>query len=522
MTFFDKLEPWFLETRRDLPWRINRTPYRVWLSEIMLQQTQVITVIDYYERFTAKFPTVQALAAAPEDDILALWSGLGYYSRARNLHKTSKIITEEYAGVFPDDYQALQKFPGIGSYTAGAILAFAFSKAAPVVDGNIARVLSRLLNDPGDKKHFESISLELAQKAPDVLLWQEGLMELGALVCTPTQPACHACPFGSVCLARQHGTIEQLPVKQAKPEKTRLDIICALVHNDEHIWLQKNQGNGLFKGLYAPPNLVTTPENKIQDFKQLLSAHKLWPPPSEKFLTVQRTLTHRNLHLHAKIISMPSALIPNEYQIKKSELSKIGLSAAVKNLLSKAALLSLLLTTISCSHKNASIRYVPRIPEAPKRLDPVSYAQNLIGQPYATLDGKKYRPDCSGTVKAIYDAAGLSLGKVEGTEAIYEYIKKNGQLDMKQAQKGDLVFFNAGDKKQLAHIGFIEEIFPDNTILFIHHMSGMIIRSRMNIKSPNLQIDPRNQTRLNHILRRANQKKGYTAGQLFAGFGRLK
>lgn len=521
MTFFDKLEPWFLETRRDLPWRVNRTPYRVWLSEIMLQQTQVATVIDYYERFTAQFPTLEALAAAPEDDILALWSGLGYYSRARNLYKTAQIIVAKHSGVFPDDYQALQKLPGIGSYTAGAILAFAFSKAAPVVDGNIARVLSRLLNDPGDKKHFENISLELAQKTPRVLLWQEGLMELGALVCTPTQPECHVCPFGSVCLARKHKTIDQLPVKQAKPEKTRLDIVCALVHNDEYIWLQKNHGDGLFKGLYAPPNLSTTAENRTQDFEQLLDLHKLPAPKPGKFLTVQRTLTHRNLHLHAKIVSMPSALIPNEYRIKKSELGKIGLSAAIKNLLKQAALLSLLLTTVACSYKNASIRYVQRIPEPPVRIDPIGYAQGLIGQPYATFDGKSYRPDCSGTVKAIYDAAGLPLGKIEGTDAIYQYIQKNGKLDMRQPKPGDLVFFNAGDKKQLAHIGFVEEILPDNTILFIHHMSGLIIRSRMNLKSPNLQMDPQNQTRLNHVLRRANQKKGYTAGQLFAGFGRL-
>ncbi|MEI6806963.1 MAG: hypothetical protein WCK49_10765 [Myxococcaceae bacterium] len=164
MTFFDKLEPWFLKTQRDLPWRIDRSPYRVWLSEIMLQQTQVATVIDYYERFTAKFPTVEALANAPEDEILALWSGLGYYSRARNLHKTAKIIASEHAGIFPDDHEALQKLPGIGSYTAGAILGFAFQKAAPVVDGNIMRVLSRLLNDFGDKKHFETISLERLKK----------------------------------------------------------------------------------------------------------------------------------------------------------------------------------------------------------------------------------------------------------------------------------------------------------------------------------------------------------------------
>ena len=148
MTFFDNfLKPWFLKTQRDLPWRLNRSPYRVWVSEIMLQQTQVATVIDYYQRFTERFPTVNALSTAHEDEVLALWSGLGYYSRARNLHKTAQIITRDHAGIFPDTHEALQRLPGIGSYTAGAILAFAFQKPAPVVDGNIARVFSRLFDD---------------------------------------------------------------------------------------------------------------------------------------------------------------------------------------------------------------------------------------------------------------------------------------------------------------------------------------------------------------------------------------
>ncbi|MEI6806964.1 MAG: NUDIX domain-containing protein, partial [Myxococcaceae bacterium] len=300
-------------------------------------------------------------------------------------------------------------------------------------------------------------------------------MELGALVCKPTNPDCEQCPFGKVCLARKNNTIEQLPIKQAKPEKTRLDIVCVLLHDSEHIWLEKNHGDGLFKGLYAPPNLNTTPENKAQDFEKIRSSLNLPDPKSNKFLSTQRTLTHRNLHLHAKLISMPSASYPSPHWIKKSELNQIGLSAAIKNLLSKAALLSILLMPLACSHKNASIRYVQRVPvepvrQEPVRQNPVQYAKSLIGLSYAVLNNKTYRADCSGTVKAIYDAGGLSLGNTEGTEAIYKYIDKNGTLDMKKPKIGDLVFFNAGDKKQLNHIGFVEEILPDNTILFIHHM----------------------------------------------------
>ena len=159
MDFFAKnLINWYKTNKRELPWRHTSDPYKIWLSEIILQQTQVVQGLSYYYKFVKHYPTVKHLAKAPIDEVMKHWQGLGYYSRARNLHKTAKIIVAEQAGVFPDDYQALQKLPGIGSYTAGAILAFAFSKAAPVVDGNIARVLSRLLNDPGDKKHFEKIA----------------------------------------------------------------------------------------------------------------------------------------------------------------------------------------------------------------------------------------------------------------------------------------------------------------------------------------------------------------------------
>ncbi|MES2504634.1 MAG: A/G-specific adenine glycosylase [Myxococcota bacterium] len=511
MTFFDNfheqdilLKRWFKAHQRDLPWRVNRTPYRVWLSEIMLQQTQVATVIDYYLRFTHRFPTVQDLATASEDEVLSLWSGLGYYSRARNLHRAAKLVYSEYSGVFPSDYKTLQTLPGVGSYTAGAIMAFALDKPAPVVDGNIARVLSRLLNDrtrwgdgPG-KKHFESLSLSFAEKARSPLLWQEGLMELGATVCKPSRPDCASCPFQSSCLARQHNTIEQLPVLMKKPEKTRLDVYCELIYNNDHIWLEKNQSTGLFKGLYAPPLCE----------------------PFESTLTVKRTLTHRNLHLHAKLIPMDIAERPSAHWIKRSALNQIGLSTAVKTLLQKAALLSILLTS-ACSVKGPSIRYLTRIEQTlPGRQDPVVYAKQLVGKSHAKLGGKDYRADCSGTVRAIYDAGGIWLGNASSTDDMYRYVQKNGQLDTRAPKPKDLIFFNAGDSKELAHIGFVEEVLPDGTVLFIHHISGMIVRSRMNLKSPNLQTDPQSGARLNHILRRG-KRKGYTAGQLFVAFGRM-
>lgn len=477
----------------------------MWVSEIMLQQTQVATVIDYYLRFTEKFPDVQSLAAAHEDEVLALWSGLGYYSRARNLHRSAQMVVNEFGGKFPEDYRELQKLPGVGSYTAGAIMAFAYSKPAPVVDGNIARVFSRLFVDEtvwGDgpaKKHFEALSFQYASQVENVLLWQEGLMELGALICKPSSPDCSACPFKLQCKAYAENRQDEFPRMLAKPEKTRLDMYCTLRYDHEHIWLEKNHGERLFGGLYAPP--LCEPFNMAQA------------------VSVQRTLTHRNLHLHAKLEPMCSEKNPSPHWIKRSALGKVGMSAAVKTLLKKAALLMLL---SGCSVKSPSIRYVTRLApvKAVQKQDPFEYARSLMGQTQAVLDGKKYRSDCSGTVKAIYDAAGWSLGGVEGTDDIYKYVQKSGKLDTKTPKAGDLVFFHEGGNNRLAHVGFVESILPDQTILFIHQMNGIIVRSRMNLTSPNLQMDPKTGSRLNHILRRGG-KKGYTAAQLFVAFGRV-
>ncbi|HNK05571.1 MAG TPA: A/G-specific adenine glycosylase, partial [Giesbergeria sp.] len=211
--------------RSSLPWQRTRDPYRVWLSEIMLQQTQVATVLDYYARFLARFPDVHALAAAPQDDVLALWSGLGYYSRARNLHRCAQQVVQVHGGRFPATVAELSALPGIGRSTAGAIAAFCFGQRAPILDANVRRVLTRLLGFDGD----------LAQAAQERALWQhaqdllptqqldesmprytQGLMDLGAMVCLPRQPRCEACPLQVHCVARAEGTPEQYPVRTRK------------------------------------------------------------------------------------------------------------------------------------------------------------------------------------------------------------------------------------------------------------------------------------------------------------------
>lgn len=211
--------------RSSLPWQCTRDPYRVWLSEIMLQQTQVATVLDYYARFLARFPDVHALAAAPPDDVLALWSGLGYYSRARNLHRCAQQVVQVHGGRFPATVAELSALPGIGRSTAGAIAAFCFGQRAPILDANVRRVLTRLLGFGGD----------LAQAAQERALWQhaqdllptqqldesmprytQGMMDLGAMVCLPRQPRCEACPLQAHCVARAKGTPEQYPVRTRK------------------------------------------------------------------------------------------------------------------------------------------------------------------------------------------------------------------------------------------------------------------------------------------------------------------
>lgn len=337
------VENWFLQHRRDLAWRTNRTAYRVWLSEIMLQQTQVSVVTDYFNRFVARFPDIFDLANASEDEVLSMWSGLGYYSRCRNLHKTAKVIASEYAGKFPSERELLLKLPGIGSYTAGAILAFAFNKAAPVVDGNIARVLSRVYNDdtifetPPGKKHFEALNLQLALQATHVGTFQEGIMELGATVCNKHAPLCLTCPLQNDCLARKEGTALQLPKKEKKLIRKEMHVVGAIVNDGTHIWLQKRTGKPLFGGLYEPPTIMLEEgENPRDGLIRLLSEYSIKAIDNNKdAVVVTRQLTHRDLFMYGFLMQVSSSKIPQGNRFRHEQLDEIGISQAVKILLQK-------------------------------------------------------------------------------------------------------------------------------------------------------------------------------------------
>ena len=252
------LGAWFDRVARDLPWRRTRDPYAIWLSEVMLQQTRVETVIPYYERFLARYPTVADLAGATLDQVLSLWSGLGYYRRARVLHLAAREVTERYGGAFPAEAAGLRDLPGVGAYTAGAIASIAFDRREALVDGNVARVLARLEGIDDDIKSAAGARRLWAAAARLVPAERPGrfnqaLMELGATVCTPRSPRCDACPVDGACAARAAGREEELPVISPKREAPSVAMVAAVVRAGRRVLLARRAEGGLFGGLWEPP-----------------------------------------------------------------------------------------------------------------------------------------------------------------------------------------------------------------------------------------------------------------------------
>lgn len=255
------LLPWYAEHKRDLPWRTDREPYHIWLSEIMLQQTRVEAVKGYYARFLEALPTIEALAKADDELLHKLWEGLGYYSRVRNLKKAAIQIMNRHGGRFPGIYEDILALPGIGEYTAGAVSSIAFGLKTPAVDGNVLRVLSRLRNDPSPidlpetKKEVRKILAAIYPKeAGD---FTQALMELGATLCGPNRkPRCDECPCREICLGYKHGTAESLPVKSPKKEKRQENRTVFILSCDGAFALEKRQGKGLLAGLWQFPNVT--------------------------------------------------------------------------------------------------------------------------------------------------------------------------------------------------------------------------------------------------------------------------
>lgn len=302
---------WFWANHRVLPFRSDPTPYHVWVSEIMLQQTRVAAAVPYYERFVQELPDIPALAACEEERLLKLWEGLGYYSRVRNLQKAARIVCEQYGGQLPGDLAALKKLPGIGDYTAGAIASIGFGIPAPAVDGNVLRVFARLYNDEGNIMQpavkaatTQKVMAQQPAEAPGD--FNQALMELGALVCTPGQPDCAACPLQALCLGRQSGNPARLPQKAPKKARKKCELTLCLAQDAAGRWLLQKRGEqGVLAGLWQPPVLA---EEALDEKKALAAAQKLLPAAvllKEKPLKAKHIFTHLEWHMTAYVMAAP-------------------------------------------------------------------------------------------------------------------------------------------------------------------------------------------------------------------------
>lgn len=341
MNFTNIITHWYSKNKRDLPWRKTNNPYRIWLSEIILQQTQIKQGLPYYEVFVKKFPSVKHLALAKEEEVLKLWQGLGYYSRARNMHKTAQFIWHELNGIFPDNYQAIIKLKGIGDYTASAIASICFKEPKAVVDGNVYRVLARFfgidtpINTSKGLKSFKTLAESLLNKSQPGT-YNQAIMEFGALQCKPQNPDCLACPLTNACAAFKHNRVKELPVKL---KKTKIQIrhfnYLVFISNDKQSVFEKRTGNGIWRNMYQFPlveSLHALNEKDIVEhsvFKAYIqnNAFKI-SLFNEK--PIIHKLTHRHLHTHFWIIEIKKL---SQNTVPLNTLSNYPTSQLISNFL---------------------------------------------------------------------------------------------------------------------------------------------------------------------------------------------
>lgn len=329
MEFANTIISWFLENGRALPWRETKDPYAIWLSEIVLQQTRIAQGWEYWERFMAQYPKVEDLAAASEDEVLRLWQGLGYYSRARNLHAAAKQIVA--LGKFPDTLEDIKSLKGVGDYTAAAIGSFAFGIPAAVVDGNVYRVLSRYfgidtpINSTQGKKEFAALAQSLIP-ASDAAAYNQGMMDFGAIQCTPQSPKCLLCPLAETCVALREGRVEELPVKlkTLKVQTRRLNYIYIRCNGE--IAIHRRGEGDIWQGLWEPYNVSDLPALPTFDAPLVLKAKD-----------VKHVLTHRILLADFYLLETKKRpLLPDDYiWIKESEISEYGIPRLIEILLEK-------------------------------------------------------------------------------------------------------------------------------------------------------------------------------------------
>ncbi|MCA9580213.1 MAG: A/G-specific adenine glycosylase [Myxococcales bacterium] len=331
---------WYRKHARDLPWRKTRDPYAIWVSEIMCQQTRVDTVIPYYERFLSRFPNPKALAAASEDEVLSLWSGLGYYRRARLLHQGVRELVAQYGGAVPEDPEGRRSLPGVGRYTAGAIGSIAFGRCEPVVDGNVARVLCRYLGIQtplGDARTEKRLWAEATRfvEGPDPGDFNQAVMELGALVCTPREPDCGACPLRRSCVAHRTGCVGTLPVPKKRAAIVRKEVRVALpVLPGGEVILHRGEA-ALFGGLWAPVSVDGADPAKLRDAVRSLGIDvgPMRAVPGE----VRHVLSHRDLRLTVHR-GRARGFLPSERvrAFLPADLERVGVSTLTQKLLAHA------------------------------------------------------------------------------------------------------------------------------------------------------------------------------------------
>lgn len=353
MNFTDLLFKWYVQNKRDLPWRKTQNPYFIWLSEIMLQQTRVAQGTPYFLTFKNTFPTVFDLANANEEQVLKLWQGLGYYSRARNLHKTAQHIATQLSGIFPDNYTDLLKLKGIGEYTAAAIASFSYNEMVPVVDGNVFRVLSRYFDIETDisaasaKKEFAALAFELMSKdtrggdelsEANPALFNQAIMEFGALQCVPKSPNCGICIFNSSCAALQKKKVDQLPVK-SKKLKVRNRYFNYLVASDEkeNTIIQKRTAKGIWHNLYEFPLIETEKEEDFDCISEIIQNDFFKENSLISILecnekSLIHKLSHQHLHIKFWKINLKGTL---EYGIDSATLKTYPFPIVIHNFIEK-------------------------------------------------------------------------------------------------------------------------------------------------------------------------------------------
>ncbi len=336
-----RLLAWYGHSGRDLPWRNTRDPYRIWLSEIMLQQTTVRAVINYYQHFLEKIPTVEHLAAVPLEDVIDLWAGLGYYSRARNLHAAAKMVVEKFNGCFPEDIESLQVLPGIGRSTAGAISALAFDRRAPILDGNVRRVLCRLFawqEPPRSTAAEKQLWFWSEQLTPveNVHDYTQAIMDLGATVCVPRKPLCDECPLAELCQAYTLGLEQKLPVKQtAKPLPTRYEVALLIEHHGCYL-VRRRMMDGFLGGMWEFPTLSLTEGDDPEEKLYLLLADFGLNGSAEQVGTIQHIYSHFQLKSVAyckKIGNFPNLSEDNNGWFSLDQLKNMALHGAHKKVL---------------------------------------------------------------------------------------------------------------------------------------------------------------------------------------------